>query len=86
MAKNVMLNGKKRLASLLGDLAQSKHMSMGEMLEETVLHTFEKLPGGGVTSPHTAKDLSFIHTLKAKHGITCDCHASYRFIEKTRID
>jgi len=76
----------KRLASLLGDLARHKHMNMGEILEEIVLHTFEKLPSGGVASPHTANDLSHIQALKAKHGITYDCHASYRFIEKTRID
>jgi hypothetical protein len=28
-------------------------MTLGETLEETLLHTFEQVPGGGVASPHT---------------------------------
>lgn len=73
----------KRLAALLHDLAEHKNMTLGEMLEETFLHTFEKLPTGGIASPHTERTLSHIQTLKQKHGIDYDCHASYRFIEKS---
>ena len=72
----------KRLAALLDDLARHKNMSIGEMLEETFLHTFEKVPKGGVASPHTEKTLDHIQELKQKHRIDYDCHASYRFIEK----
>jgi predicted enzyme related to lactoylglutathione lyase len=72
----------KRLAALMGDLAKHKNMTIGETLEETLLHTFEKLPSGGVASPHTEKTLAFIQELKKKHGIDYDCHASYRFVEK----
>jgi hypothetical protein len=57
-------------------------MSVGSCLEETLLHTFEPL--GRVASPHTASDLRYIATLKAKHGIDYDCHASYRFVEVGR--
>jgi len=73
----------KRLAALMSDLARHKNMTIGEMLEETLLHTFEKVPGEGVASPHTGKTLSYIRELKAKHGIDYDTHASYRFIEKS---
>jgi predicted enzyme related to lactoylglutathione lyase len=73
----------KRLAALMGDLARHKNMNMGEMLEEAMLHSFEKLPGGGVASPHTQKSLAYVRKLKEKHGISYDCHASYRFDEKT---
>ena len=73
----------KRLAALMGDLAQHKNMTVGEMLEETFLHTFEKVSSGGVASPHTENTLSYIKELKKKHDIDYDCHASYRFIEKT---
>src|SRR5437660_9076432 len=45
----------KRLAALMGDLARHKNMSVGEMLEEMLLHSFEKVPRGGVASPHTDK-------------------------------
>jgi uncharacterized glyoxalase superfamily protein PhnB len=71
----------KRLAALLSDLARHKGMTVGETLEETLLHTFEKVAGGGVASPHTEKTLSHIQSLKKKHGIDYDTHASYRFVE-----
>lgn len=44
------------------------------------LHSFEKLPNGGVASPHTERTLRCIHDLKQKHGIDYDCHANYRFV------
>jgi catechol 2,3-dioxygenase-like lactoylglutathione lyase family enzyme len=65
----------KRLAGLLRDLAEYKHMSLGSLLEETLLHTLE-----GV-GPHTRSDLKHIEKLKHKHGIDYDSHASYRFAE-----
>ena len=71
----------RRLAALLEDLARHKGMTVGNCLEETLLHTFEPL-GEGVASPHTAADLRYIATLKEKHGIDYDCHASYRFVER----
>ena len=71
----------KRLAAVLSDLAEHKHMTIDECLEETLLHTFEPL-GDGVASPHTKSDLRHIQELKRKHGIDYDCHASYRFAER----
>jgi catechol 2,3-dioxygenase-like lactoylglutathione lyase family enzyme len=73
----------RRLAALLADLAAHKRMSVGETLEEMLLHSFEPLPEGGVASPHTDRTLAYIPELKRKHGIDYDCHASYRFAEKT---
>jgi len=73
----------KRLAALVRDLAHHKQMTIGEMLEETLLHTFEEVAGGGVASPHGASTLKHIQTLKKQHGIDYDTHASYRFEEKT---
>jgi len=73
----------RRLAALLEELARHKGMTIGNCLEETLLHTFEALDGSdGVASPHTKSDLRYIATLKAKHGIDYDCHASYRFVER----
>ena len=74
----------KRLAALLEDLAEHKHMSLSSCLEETLLHTFEPL-GDGVASPHTQRTLRYIQELKAKHGIDYDCHGSYRFVEERGI-
>lgn len=69
----------KRLAALLHDLAEHKHMTLNSCLEEILLHTCEPL-GDGVASPHTKGDLDYIQKLKAKHGIEYDSHASYRFV------
>jgi catechol 2,3-dioxygenase-like lactoylglutathione lyase family enzyme len=71
----------KRLAALLHDLAEHKHMSLSSCLEEILLHTSEPL-GDGVASPHTKRTLDYIQELKKKHGIDYDSHASYRFSEE----
>ncbi|HSE52337.1 MAG TPA: VOC family protein [Gemmatimonadales bacterium] len=71
----------KRLAALLEDLARHKRMSLSSCLEEILLHTNEPL-GDGVASPHTASQLRYIQTLKVRHGIDYDSHASYRFVER----
>ena len=70
----------KRLAALLYDLAEHKHMSLNSTLEETLLHTFEEF-GDSVASPHTKTTLRYIKELKKKHGIDYDTHGSYRFVE-----
>ena len=72
----------KRLADLIQDVASHNNMTLGEMLEETLLHSMEPLPKGGVASPHTSATHRFIQELRTKHGIDYDCHASYRFLEK----
>jgi hypothetical protein len=68
----------RRLAALLSDLAERKRMTVGSLLEETLLHT---LDGVG---PHTKSDLRYIAALKAKHGIDYDTHGSYGFVERQR--
>jgi catechol 2,3-dioxygenase-like lactoylglutathione lyase family enzyme len=72
----------KRLAALLNDLAGHKRMSVGEVLEETILHSFEQEEGGGVASPHSKGTHRYIQQLKATHGIDYDAHDAYRFIDK----
>lgn len=70
----------KRLAALLEDLAAHKGMTVSSCLEETLLHTFERV-GDTVASPHTMHTLNYIQELKKKHGIDYDVHGSYRFSE-----
>lgn len=75
----------KKLAALLVDLAAHKRMTMSQLLEETLLHSFETetaLAGKWVASPHTARNLRHIEELKKKHGIDYDAHDSYRFSEQ----
>jgi predicted enzyme related to lactoylglutathione lyase len=80
----IELRLEKRLAALLKELAKHKDFSIGEVLEETLLHTFECVDSGGVASPHTRHTLGHIQDLKKKHGIDYDVHASYRFVEKPK--
>lgn len=72
----------KRLLAVIEDLANSKNMSLGEMLEETLLHTFEETSHGSVASPHTQETHQLIDQLRKKHGMNFDAHAAYRFEEK----
>jgi catechol 2,3-dioxygenase-like lactoylglutathione lyase family enzyme len=78
---DVPLRLERRLAALLYDLAEHKHMSLTSCVEETLLHTFESV-GEGVASPHTRRTLEYIQQLKARHGIDYDGHAPYRFVEQ----
>ncbi len=77
---NVPVRLEKRLAALLVDIAEHKHMTVNSCLEEILLHTCEPF-GDGVASPHTKTTLRYIQELKKKHGIDYDSHASYRFVE-----
>lgn len=72
----------RRLAAVLEDLAAHKRTSVSALLEETLLHSFEKHGDGGVASPHTDSQLALIQHLKKVHGLDYDTHASYRFSEK----
>lgn len=72
-----------RLAAVLCGLASVTNRSVGEVLEETLLHSFEAMPGvpGAVASPHTPATLQLIEELKKKHGLDYETHHSYRFTE-----
>ncbi len=72
----------KRLYSVIEEVAESKSMTLGEMLEETLLHSFERVPGGGVASPHTPHTLDLIQELKDKYALDYETHDSYRFTEE----
>jgi uncharacterized glyoxalase superfamily protein PhnB len=79
---DVPIRLEKRLAALLQDLAAFKGLSLAGCVEETLLHSFDYEEGGGIHSPHSKRQLSYIQKLKQKHGIDYDSHASYRFREK----
>lgn len=72
----------KRLLAVMREVAQSKQMSLGEMLEETLLHTLEVMPDGNVANPHTQETHALIEKLRDKHQLNFDAHACYRFAEK----
>jgi len=74
-----------RLAAVLADLAKETNRSVGEVLEEVLLHSFEPVPGQigeAVASPHAKATFHLIEGLKAKHRLDYDTHANYRFTEE----
>jgi predicted enzyme related to lactoylglutathione lyase len=70
-----------RLAAVLRDLATSTKRTVGEVLEETLLHTFEQMPGGVVPTPHSEETFKVIEALKIKYNLNYDTHDNYRFEE-----
>ncbi len=75
----------KRMVQVLKGLAEFKNMSLAELMEEIVLHSFEPVPGqeGQMTaSAHSTKSLQAITDLKKVYGMDYDTHSSYRFREK----
>ena len=68
----------KRLAKVLKGIAESADLTVGEMLEEILLHSFV---GAQVFSPKAQQK---IEQLKAVYNLDYDAHASYRFEDKTK--
>jgi hypothetical protein len=74
----------KRMVQVLKGLAEFKNMTLGELLEEIVLHSFEPVPGheGQMTaSAHGKRSLQAIADLKRVYGMDYDTHANYRFAD-----
>lgn len=72
----------KRMVQVLKGLAEFKNMTLGSLLEEIVLHSFEPIAGQEgqmCASPHSNKSLEAVRGLKAIYGMDYDTHASYVF-------
>jgi hypothetical protein len=67
----------KRMLKVLKAIAEYNDQTLGELLEEIVLHAFE----GGGASAFGPKTLERIAKLKEVYGMDYDAHASYRFVE-----
>ena len=82
----------KRMVQVLKGLAEFKNMTLGQLLEEIVLHSFEPVPGqeGQMSaSPHSKKSLLAIADFKRIYGMDYDHHASYQFednAQKTKAE
>lgn len=71
--------------AVLADLAKETNRTVGEVLEEVLLPSFEPLPGQigeAVASPHAKATFHLIEGLKRKHRLDYDTHANYRFTEE----
>jgi hypothetical protein len=70
------LRMEKRMLKVLKAIAEYGDQSLGEQMEEIVLHAFE---GACAFGPET---LERIAKLKEVYGMDYDVHASYRFVDR----
>lgn len=76
----------KRMVKVLKGLAEYEEMTLGQLLEKIVLHSFEPVPGQEgemAASPHSRKELAAIHDLKRIYGLDCETHEYRQFDEPT---
>ena len=75
----------KRMVQVLKGLAEFKDMTLGQLLEEIILHSFEAAPGHEgemCASPHGKKSFAAIADLKRIYGMDYNARAGYGFREK----
>ena len=68
----------KSMVKVLKAMAELGDMSLGELLEEIVLHSFE----GGSAQTFNSDDIKTLKEFKKLYGMNYDVHANYRFVEK----
>ena len=74
----------KRMVKVLKGLAEFDGVSLGQLLEKIVLHSFEPMPGQEgewAASPHGKRALAAIADLKRVYGMEFDSHAARQFQE-----
>src|SRR5947208_15427438 len=74
----------KRMVKGLKGLAEFNGITLGQLLENIVLHSFDPVPGEEgemAASPHGKRALEAIAGLKRIYGMDYDTHAFYQFRE-----
>jgi hypothetical protein len=77
----------KRMVKVLKGLAEFEGLSLGQLLETIVLHSFEPVPGEEgemASSPFGKRALAAIADLKRVYGMDYDTHATRGFRERVR--
>ena len=72
----------KRLVKVLKGLAEFEGVTLGQLLERIVLHSFEPVPGQEgelAASPHGKRALAAIADLKRVYGLDYDLHGIREF-------
>jgi hypothetical protein len=70
------------MVKVLKGLAEFEDLTLGQLLEKIVLHSFEPVPGQEgemAASPHGKKALAAIADLKRVYGMDFDAHATRAF-------
>ena len=74
----------KHMVKVLKGLAEFEGITLGQLLEKIVLHSFEPVAGQEgemAASPHGKRALAAIADLKRIYGMAFDMHAARRFAE-----
>ena len=77
----------KKMVKVLKGLAEFNGVSLGQLLENIVLHSFDPVPGQEgehSASPHGKRALEAIAGLKRIYGFDYDVHPS-RWVEETPV-
>jgi len=72
----------KTMVKVLKGLAEYSNMSLGQLMEKIVLHSFEPEPGQEgewCASPYSKRTLGVIADIKKIYGMEWDVHASRGF-------
>jgi hypothetical protein len=72
----------KHMVQVLKGLAELKNMTLGELLEKIVLHSFDAVEGDegeSSASPHSKSDLRAIADLSRVYGMDYGVHATRDF-------
>jgi len=81
---DVRVRMERKTVRVLEALADYRNMTLGELLEKIVLHSFEAVPGHEgemCASPYSKESLALIDDLKRTYDMDFDTHASRRFQE-----
>ena len=68
----------KRLVKVLKGMAEYFDTTLGELLEDIVLHSFE----GGGANAFMPSSLEKVKELKKVYGMDYDVHSNYRWVER----
>lgn len=74
----------KRMVQVLKGLAELNGVSLGQLLENIVIHSFEPMQGEEgewSASPHSGRALAAISDLRRVYGMDFDVHATRQFSE-----
>jgi len=75
----------KSMVKVLKGLAEFEGITLGQLLEKIVLHSFEAVPGEEgemAASPHGKRALKAIEDLKRIYGMSYETHDARRFREE----
>jgi hypothetical protein len=68
----------RRMVKVLKGMAEYFDMTLGELLEDIVLHSFE----GGDANAFLPASLEKVKELKKIYGMDYDVHSNYRWVER----